>query len=253
MPAEPIGKYVKSLNKEQLVYHAKLAEQAERYDDMTEYMKAVALLDGAVLSVDERNLLSVAYKNVIGSRRAAWRVLTNIEQLEKTRGAVTEDKLVKMSMYRKLVENEIDMVCDEILSIIKALLKAVTDPESLVFYYKMCGDYHRYLAEFKQDEERASAADDALTAYTDAMKEAQSALLPTHPIRLGLALNLSVFYYEIMAEPDKACQLARDAFDQAIAQLDSLAEDSYKDATLIMQLLRDNLTLWTSDGEEKDN
>jgi 14-3-3 protein epsilon len=75
-------------------------------------------------------------------------------------------------------------------------------------------------------------------------------LAPTHPIRLGLALNYSVFNYEILGSPDRACQLAKQAFDDAIAELDSLNEDSYKDSTLIMQLLRDNLTLWTSDMPE---
>lgn len=63
---------------------------------------------------------------------------------------------------------------------------------------------------------------------------------------MGLALNFSVFYYEILNSPDRACHLAKQAFDDAIAELDSLSEESYKDSTLIMQLLRDNLTLWTS-------
>ena len=78
-------------------------------------------------------------------------------------------------------------------------------------------------------------------------------MTPTHPIRLGLALNFSVFYYEILNSPDRACHLAKQAFDDAIAELDSLSEESYRDSTLIMQLLRDNLTLWTSsDGGENE-
>jgi 14-3-3 protein epsilon len=66
-----------------------------------------------------------------------------------------------------------------------------------------------------------------------------------------LALNFSVFYYEILNSPDRACTLAKQAFDEAIAELDTLGEESYKDSTLIMQLLRDNLTLWTSDMQEE--
>ena len=109
------------------------------------------------------------------------------------------------------------------------------------------GDYQRYLAEFATGSSRKDAAENALVAYKAATDIAQKELLPTHPIRLGLALNYSVFYYEILNSPDRACRLAKAAFDDAIAELDSLSEESYKDSTLIMQLLRDNLTLWTSD------
>lgn len=92
-----------------------------------------------------------------------------------------------------------------------------------------------------------------LTLNQNATDVAQTELTPTHPIRLGLALNFSVFYYEILNSPDRACHLAKQAFDDAIAELDSLSEESYRDSTLIMQLLRDNLTLWTSsDGGEAD-
>ena len=66
---------------------------------------------------------------------------------------------------------------------------------------------------------------------------------------MGLALNYSVFYYEIEKDPKKACKMARDAFDDAIADLDNVEDEFYKDATLIMQLLRDNLTLWTEEVE----
>jgi 14-3-3 protein epsilon len=112
------------------------------------------------------------------------------------------------------------------------------------------GDYHRYLAEFAQGDKRKEASTHAHDAYKSATDIAQTDLAPTHPIRLGLALNFSVFYYEIMNSPDRACHLAKQAFDDAIAELDTLSEESYKDSTLIMQLLRDNLTLWTSDLQD---
>jgi len=114
----------------------------------------------------------------------------------------------------------------------------------------MKGDYHRYLAEFQVADVRKESAAKALEAYSSASTIANQDLPPTHPIRLGLALNFSVFYYEILNSPDRACHLAKQAFDDAIAELDTLSEESYKDSTLIMQLLRDNLTLWTSDQPE---
>src|SRR5258708_22535550 len=115
------------------------------------------------------------------------------------------------------------------------------------------GDYHRYLAEFATGDKRKDSADKSLEAYKAASDVAVTELPPTHPIRLGLALNFSVFYYEILNSPDRACHLAKQAFDDAIAELDSLSEESYRDSTLIMQLLRDNLTLWTSsDGADAE-
>ena len=116
-------------------------------------------------------------------------------------------------------------------------------------YCVLCrqGDYYRYLAEFATGQERKDVAENSLVAYKSASDVALTELAPTHPIRLGLALNFSVFYYEILNSPDRACQLAKAAFDEAIAELDTLSEESYRDSTLIMQLLRDNLTLWTSD------
>jgi 14-3-3 protein epsilon len=112
------------------------------------------------------------------------------------------------------------------------------------------GDYYRYLAEFATGDKCKDSADKSLEAYKAASDVAVTYLSPTHPIRLGLALNFSVFYYEILNSPDRACHLAKQAFYDAIAELDTLSEESYKDSTLIMQLLRDNLTLWTSDMQD---
>ena len=239
-------------DREHFVYIAKLAEQAERYDEMVESMKKVAKLD-VELTVEERNLLSVGYKNVVGARRASWRILSSIEQKEESRG--NDQNVKRIKEYRQKVEAELSTICSDIMSVIdEHLIPSCSAGESTVFFYKMKGDYYRYLAEFKSGQDRKEAADLSLKAYEAASKTADADLSPTHPIRLGLALNFSVFYYEIMNSPERACHLAKQAFDEAISELDSLSEESYKDSTLIMQLLRDNLTLWTSDipedGEE---
>merc|ERR1712137_1468806 len=174
--------------REENVYMAKLAEQAERYDEMVDFMKKVAALK-VELTVEERNLLSVAYKNVTGSRRASWRIVSSIEQKEENKG--NADHVNRIKAYRNKIEKELAEICQDILEVLdKHLIPSSESGESKVFYYKMKGDYHRYLA--------------------------------------------------------------KSAFDDAIAQLDTLPEDSYKDSTLIMQLLRDNLTLWTSDLQGED-
>lgn len=235
--------------RESYVYMAKLAEQAERYDEMVEAMKKMAELD-VELSVEERNLLSVGYKNVIGARRASWRILSSIEQKEESKGNEQNTKRIKE--YRQKVEAELTSICDDILRTLNEhLIPSSSTGESKVFYYKMKGDYYRYLAEFKMGQDRKDAADNSLKAYQSASEVANVDLAPTHPIRLGLVLNFSVFYYEILNSPERACHLAKQAFDEAIAELDTLSEESYKDSTLIMQLLRDNLTLWTSDLQEE--
>eukprot|EP01103_Thecamoeba_quadrilineata_P018465 TRINITY_DN7038_c0_g1_i1.p1 TRINITY_DN7038_c0_g1~~TRINITY_DN7038_c0_g1_i1.p1 ORF type:complete len:257 (+),score=85.89 TRINITY_DN7038_c0_g1_i1:89-772(+) len=222
---------------------------------MAEKMKQVAQLD-VDLSTEERNLLSVAYKNVVGSRRASLRIISSIERKEESRGKT--DHLNKAREYRKKVEAELKQICDDILELLEKHLiptsKNAENYEPQVFYYKMKGDYHRYLAESTSGQIRDDAAKSALDAYKEASDIAakDNHLPPTNPIRLGLALNFSVFYYEIMNSPDSAINLAKTAFDEAIEKLESLPDESYKDSTLIMQLLRDNITLWTSNDNEED-
>lgn len=241
-----------NLSREQYLYLAKLAEQAERYEEMVQYMDKLVLSStpAAELTVEERNLLSVAYKNVIGSLRAAWRIVSSIEQKEESRKNEEHVSLVKE--YRGKVENELTEVCAGILKLLESnLVPSASTGESRVFYLKMKGDYYRYLAEFKVGDERKQAAEDTMNSYKAAQEIALADLPPTHPIRLGLALNFSVFYFEILNSSDKACSMAKQAFEEAIAELDTLGEESYKDSTLIMQLLRDNLTLWTSDAQDQ--
>lgn len=230
------------------VYQAKLAEQAERYEDMVEAMTNIVKMDEE-LDVEERNLLSVAYKNVIGARRASWRIISST--IAKSDPQKMDNKVNLAQTYKSKIEKELDDICKGILDALEHhLIANAKSTDSKVFYYKMKGDYYRYLAEFKTDVD--TAREKSLTAYKEASEVAMD-LDTTNPIRLGLALNFSVFYYEIMSEPEKACALAKSAFDDAISDLDKLGDDNYKDSTLIMQLLRDNLTLWTSDQEPAED
>jgi len=244
-----LSKFPLKDERKDLVFLARTSETAERYDDMCTIMRQLVKSFGSTvdLTVEERNLLSVAYKNVIGARRASWRTL-NVDE-HKENELVTE--------YKRQVESELHAICNDVLLLLGEVLvpfTSKTQNESKVFYLKMTGDYYRYLAEFKIDQgyDLQSAKN-----YSSALDVAVEVLPATHPIRLGLALNYSVCYYEVLKEPKKACDLAKKAFDEAISKLDQLDEASYKDSTLIMQLLRDNLTLWTSDqsvdgGDEEE-
>ena len=231
---------------------AKLAEEAQRYDDMVQYMKKVATMD-VETTAEERNLLSVAYKNVIGTRRTAWRIVNSLAAKEENKPNVNEERAGHIKEYQAKIERELKDISDEITTLLSEhLIPSSKSGSSNVFYYKMKGDYHRYVAEFKTKEERKDAASAALEAYTSAGDIATEKLATTDPIRLGWALNFSVFYYEIMDSPEKACQLAKQAFDDAAADIDKIDDESYKDCTFILQLLRDNLTLWNSENKDDD-
>ncbi|EAN32890.1 14-3-3-like protein [Theileria parva strain Muguga] len=236
-------------HRSELIYTAKLAEQAERYDEMANAMKTLVetcVSDKEELTVEERNLLSVAYKNSVGSRRASWRIVSSVEQKEASKNNTSHKALARQ--YRVKIEGELNEICNNILSLLNnKLISSTNESESLVFYYKMKGDYYRYVSEFSCDDNKTNASTNAKESYQRATEIAENELKPTHPIRLGLALNFSVFFYEILNKPHEACEMAKRAFDDAITEFDSVSEDSYKDSTLIMQLLRDNLTLWASD------
>merc|ERR1719446_347040 len=171
---------------------------------MAEQMEVVGTLPEE-LSVEERNLLSVAYKNAVGSRRAAWRIITSVEQKEKTKG--NEGNAAFAKEYCGKVEGELDKICNTILGVLDTnLVPKCSQDESKVFYLKMKADYYRYIAESKDGDKKTKAAESARVAYTEAKNVAEKGLAVTHPIRLGLALNYSVFQYEVLSNPDDACK-----------------------------------------------
>jgi len=390
MPAKSFADVIKIVQKPEIVANkmdgllemARLAEHAERYEDMCYAMKQLIKtqsdklgpgMKNFVLTVEARNMLSVAFKNEVGKRRSAYRNLTTED--ENKNMVIVDDShndFKYNSEYARSPRTELNEKCEEILTLLDECLidktakeywmglaakakEAFPDPakgkekepensphaiqekrqkhvlaawmtdtlkdtlpdnypiiwgkqtqdggmddlkafcekykpavslpkcanirqledpdnkiskkdfnqefmrkgsafdllqtsvETLVFYLKMCGDYKRYLAEMMADDDNA-LKNAAIQYYEDAFKTAELILQATHPTRLGLSLNMSVCYYEIAKDQDSACALAKNAFDLAIQQLDGLSDDNYKDSTLIMQLLRDNLTIWQNDN-----
>jgi len=180
--------------------------------------------------------------------RAELRVLRAIEEKEKksaTSGQGGHETYI--ASYRAIIEEEMSTICEEILNVLET--KLIPKAQSIVdkiFYLKMKADYNRYLSEIYTSENFSKVTDNAEKTYTEAYELAAANLESTNPVRLGVDLNRSVFLYE-MQKIEEAIDVATKAFDEAIANIDNVSAENYKDCTLIIQLLRDNLTLWTNE------
>ncbi|CAK9072750.1 unnamed protein product [Durusdinium trenchii] len=220
-------------------YLAQLAALAERYDEVVEHMKQV-IKTNPQLSVEERNLLSVAYKNKVGRLRGAWRSTCAVAKTALPTEAQYAEE------YKKKAEEEGIQSCEEMITLLEdQLLPHTVEPESKVFFLKMRGDYYRYLAELRGESNQATA-ELARKANEEAWESVQEQLPAVHPIRLGLMLSRAVFSYEILQQKEEACQIARQAFEAGLEELDAIPEEHYKDSTQILQMLRDHLTQWAS-------
>ncbi|KAM5586825.1 14-3-3-like protein B [Rosa sericea] len=230
--------------REKLVYTAKLAQEAERYDEMVDAMKMVANLD-VELTLEERSYLSFGYKNVVDARRSSWRILSSTEQTEEAKGNNIHMKHLKK--YRQRVESEISIICRDIISVLDShLIPSTSDGESTVHYHKMKGDFYRYLAEIKAGDEKEEAIKQSKKAYYKALTVAEAELPPTNPIRLGAALHLSILYHEFLNNPETACRLTKIAFEEGTAEINALNNEPYKNTLMALKLLRENYSLWTS-------
>ena len=130
------------------------------------------------------------------------------------------------------------------------VLNKDTESEAKAFFVKMVGDYYRYIAENAKDAKLEEVKQKALKAYEDANG---ITLPPCNPIKLGLALNFSVFHYEVMKNHKQACDIADKSLQEALDKIDELEEDDFRDAKSIIELLKENLTLWKEEEEGDDN
>ena len=212
---------------------------------MVDFLDQVLQAKGGSVNPDERNLLSVAFKNLISSKRAACRTISAIEQnpkYSKFNAALLD--------YKNKIESQLTSDCQKIIDIINnRVLAGECADEAKAFFVKMVGDYYRYIAENAKEALLEDVKQKAKAAY----EQANAIDLPAcNPIKLGLALNFSVFNYEVLKDHAKACELADTALQSALDKIDELEEDDFRDAKSIIELLKENLTLWKEE-EEGDN
>ena len=216
---------------EKQVYLAMLAEQCTRYEDMMSFLEDMATTKPDDLSSDERTLL--AYES---------------KEAKKTDSPYLE----YIREYKVKVQKELEDLCNKSNATIdSSLLPKATADEAKVFYHKMKGDYYRYIAEDVDGDVKKKYSDLGLASYNAAL-EASKSIDYKNPIKLGLALNLSVFYYEVVANRDEACKLAKETLDKSKEALQGVdeEEDEVKDAMSIVNLLQENLEMWNAETEE---
>ena len=191
-------------NVEEKIFLARVAEQAERFEDMVDFLEEVLVAKGGSVNPDERNLLSVAFKNLISSKRAACRTISAIEQNPKYSKFNTA-----LLAYKTRIEEQLQADCQKIIDMIEArVLNTDCTDEAKAFFVKMVGDYYRYIAENAKDAKLEEVKQKAKQAYEQANA---IDLAPCNPIKLGLALNFSVFNYEVLKDHARACELADSA------------------------------------------
>nr|ACD54742.1 tyrosine 3/tryptophan 5-monooxygenase activation protein zeta polypeptide-like protein [Adineta vaga] len=212
------------INRNEQLELAKLAEQAKRYPDMIVAMRKIIEMDGE-LTDEERNLFSISYKQVVIAYRLAWRTLSEVVQ--DVENSEFQREIAKK--YQKTIKIELMESCNEVLTLLNRYLnpKARTS-ESKMFYLKMKGDYNRYLTEVANSDDRQRFAEESERAYSDGFEIAKTHTRVTNPMRLSLALSLSVFYFEILNKKHIACCLAKEAFDDGFRGLAELDGEAYR-------------------------
>lgn len=159
--------------------------------------------------------------------------------------------LAVLDQLKKKIESELESYCNEVLELLdEILIKNTNDAEGRVFFYLMKGDYYRFIAEYTSKAGRNKAKQQVLESYQHGLEISEKELVSTHPTRLKLALNFSVFYHDILNDPHKARDLAQRAFDEAIAKIDEIHDDLFKDSIMEIGLIREYLTLWAAEVQQ---
>jgi len=234
--------HVMALSRSEIVDKLKQANPATQYDEMLDLIQT--LTPKQAFSKEERDLFGLAVENYIQARQKLWSEAASAEA--KAEGS--EQKQQQYKSEREKIEADSRSVLEtKILPVAKDQTELSAKTTGSVFFRTISGNAYAFLASITGGDKRNALIQDAQKFYDTAFDQAKLELNAADPQRLYLALNFSQFYYDILNTPDKACHLAKQAFDDAIAE-DVRPDESER----LMQRLRDNLTKWTSDTEGEE-
>ena len=230
------------------LYLMKLFQRTERYPEMVKAINKY-IEQNPKLSKDEQRLLVDGYKNIISDKRNSLRLLQNLIKKEED-GAQLINHKKQINIIKEKIQNELLSIFKEIHAMLdKYLIPNSQDPETKVLYMKIKADYYRYHCEFAEGDEFEEAKNNALKIYKEAYDIALKDINIYNSIRLGLALNYSVFKYEIMDSKNEAYDIAQKAYDDAMKVVDDVEKDRTSDNLLLIQLLKENLNMWNNEME----
>ena len=207
---------------------------------MFKYINKYVELDPK-LSKEERNILCSGYKYIISDKRNSLRILNNIEKRNTY-------QLAYIKEIRENIEKELYQILLDIEKMLdKYLIPNAIDIENKVFYLKLKADFMRYKCEISYGKELDDIISKTEKIYKEANDIANKELMISNSTRLGLALNYSVFFYDIKKMKEEAINIAKNAFDDAMKILDNLEISKAKDTLLIIQMLKENLIFWCNE------
>lgn len=241
----------KLYTRDELVYLTKLYDRAENYDEAVEYAVSFIKMK-PILNSDERMCFSNVFKNLLLIKRNSLRYLDSL--IRKEFKLKNTDNVNNLQEIIDKVEEEITSLVNLMLDILdEMLIPNSKKPEAQVFYMKLKADYHRYKAEYMKGEEKELAVDLAEQAYNEAYMMSEENLPITSLVRIGLAINFSVFYYEEKGLLDEAIMISRSCFDEAIKMVDEVDIDKAKDYILLVHLLKENVIFWNTEKIEEES
>ncbi|XP_037927659.1 14-3-3-like protein E [Teleopsis dalmanni] len=227
-------------------YRALLAQHAHRYPDMLLSLNNI-IDTGAVLTIQERNMILIAYKNIVSENRAALKMFTNPLPDEESLDAEAKYRLA--DRYRHQIENFITVDCNRVIFLIDTERFPCQTHEQMIFNYKTLADYHHYLCELDSNRYLAICIQRCQLAYESAFHAAMQHLSPTNILRMRIALNFSIFNYNILRATGHAIQLAATELSRAELQMQRYPNDDYAGALYILEELNNCVTLWNTNDQ----